>query len=125
MKSDTPGYLTVKLTVITTGAAAWLEAMATLGELDLEEDVSGWAHRRIVTSARLADLAIRVDGYVGPPQADALVGLVGADRVVSDGLTEIPEVSLATVPRVVGPPGRETLLGALKDVLREAANRPG
>jgi hypothetical protein len=124
MKSDTPGKLTVKLTVITTGAEPWLDAMASLGELELEEDVSGWAHRRIVTSAKLAELAICVDGYVGPPQADAMVGLIGADRVVSDGLTEIPEVSVAAVPRVVGPPSRETLLDALKDVLREAANRP-
>ncbi len=124
MKWDTPGLLDVKLTIISKDGAAWLEPLMGLGEVEHEEEVSGWAHRRIRTSAQLRDLTIRVLGYVGPPTADALVGLVGADRIVSDGLTEIPEVSLAEVPRVVGPPARETLLGALKEVLKEAANRP-
>lgn len=124
MKWDTPGFLDVKLTIISKDAGAWLEPLAGLGEVEHEEEVSGWQHRRVRTTAQLRDLTIRVLGYVGPPTADALVGLVGADRIVSDGLTEIPEVSLAEVPRVVGPPSRETLLGALKEVLKEAANRP-
>ena len=124
MKWDTPGFLDVKLTVVTKDAAAWLEPLAALGDVEHQEEISGWQHRRIRTTAQLRDLTIRVLGYVGPPTADALAGLVGADRIVSDGLTEIPEVSLAEVARVVGPPSRETLLGALKEVLKEAANRP-
>jgi len=124
MKWDTPGCLDVKLTIIAKDGGPWLEALAGLGEIEHVEEVSGWVHRRIRTSAQLRDLTIRVAGYVGPPTADALIGLVGADRIISDGLTEIPEVSLAEVPRVVGPPGRETVLGALKEVLKEAANRP-
>jgi hypothetical protein len=124
MKWDTPGFLDVKLTVVSKDAAAWLEPLATLGDVEHQEDISGWQHRRIRTTAQLRDLTIRVLGFVGPPTADALAGLVGADRIVSDGLTEIPEVSLAEVPRVVGPPSRDTLLGALKEVLKEAANRP-
>ena len=41
--------------------------------------------------------------------------------VLARVVAELPEVSLANVTRVVGPPARETLLGAVKDVLREAA----
>lgn len=123
MKADTPGFLDVKLTVISKDVAAWLEPLESLGDVEAREEVSGWTHRRVRTSAVLRDLTIRVMGYVGPPQADAVAGLVGADRVVSDGLTEIPEVSLAEVPRVVGPPSKDTLLGALKEVLKEAAHR--
>ena len=71
--------------------------------------------------AVLRDMTIRVLGYVGPPTSDVTVGWVGADRIVSDGTTEIPDVSIAEVPRVNGVPGKDTLLAALKDVLREAA----
>ena len=124
MKTDTAGCLDVKLTIVAKDGGPWLEAVAGLGEVEHAEEVSGWVHRRVRTSAQLRDLTIRVDAFVGPPQADAVAGLVGADRIVSDGVTEIPEVSLAEVPRVVGPPARETLLGALKEVLKEAANRP-
>jgi len=123
MKADTPGFLDVKLTVVSKDVAAWLEPLESLGEVEASEDVSGWAHRRVRTSAVLRDMTIRVLGYVGPPTADAVAGLVGADRVVSDGVTEIPEVSLAEVPRVVGPTSKETLLGALKEALKEAANK--
>jgi len=49
------------------------------------------------------------------------VGWVGSDRIFSDGTTEIPDVSIAVVPRVTGAPGKETLQAALKEVLREAA----
>jgi len=61
-------------------------------------------------------------GYVGPPTADVTIGWVGSDRLVSDGTTEIPDVSLAVVPRVTGAPGKETLQLALKEVLRDAAS---
>jgi hypothetical protein len=121
MKTDDPGFLDVKLAIITKDPATWLEALIALGVLEHEEDVSGWAHRRVCTTAKLAELTIRVQGYVGAPTADVRIGFVGADRVISDGTTEIPDVSLADVPRVAGPPVKDTLLGALKDVLRDAA----
>ncbi len=66
-------------------------------------------------------MTIRVLGYVGPPTADVTVGWVGADRIVSDGTTEVPDVSISVVPRLKGVPGKETLLAALKEVLRETA----
>jgi hypothetical protein len=121
MKTDTPGFLDVKLAIITKDAPPWLEALAAVGTVEHEEEITGWAHRRVVTSAKLGDLVIRVLGFVGAPTADVRVGFVAADRVISDGVTEIPDVSIADVPRVVGPPAKDTVLGALKDVLREAA----
>jgi hypothetical protein len=121
MKLDTPGFLDVKIVVIAKDGAAWLPHLTSLGEVEHEETLSGWQHRRVRTQAKLRDLAIRVLGYVGPPPADVTVGFIGAARLVSDGTTEIPDVSIADVPRVVGPPSKETLLGALKDVLRGAA----
>ena len=123
MKTDTPGYLDVKITAITKDAGPWLAALEELGEVEAREEASGWQHRRVCTSAVLRDLKIRVLGYVGAPTADMLVGLVGADRLVSDGTTEIPDVSLADVSRVVGPPVKDTWLGALKEALREAAGK--
>jgi hypothetical protein len=123
VKTDTPGYLDVKLTVITKDAASWLEGLEALGDVEASEEGSGWQQRRVCTSGILRELKIRVLGYVGAPTADMIVGLVGSDRIVSDGTTEIPDVTLAEVPRVAGPPGKETLLGALKDALREAANK--
>ena len=123
MKTDSPGYLDVKLTVITKDAGPWLEGLEALGDVEASEDAGGWVHRRVCTSAVLQELKIRVLGYVGPPTADMMVGLVGSDRIVSDGTTEIPDVTLADVQRVAGPPGKETLLGALKEALREAANK--
>jgi hypothetical protein len=60
-------------------------------------------------------------GYVGPPTADVTVGWVGSDRIVSDGTTEIPDVSIAVVSRVAGPAGKDTLMTALKETLRDAA----
>jgi hypothetical protein len=121
MKTDSPGFLDVKLAIITKDPGSWLDALTQLGTVEHEEENTGWQHRRVVTSAKLRDLVIRVQGYVGAPTADVRIGFVGADRVVSDGTTEIPDVSLADVPRVVGPPAKDTLLGALKDVLRDAA----
>lgn len=121
MKTDTPGFLDVKLTAVTKDAAPWLEALAALGEVEADEQVGEWTHRRIRTSAVLRDMTIRVLGYVGVPTADVRVGWVGADRILSDGTTEIPDVSIADVPRITGTPSKETWLIALKDVLREAA----
>jgi hypothetical protein len=125
VKDDTPGCLDIKLVVVAKDAGPWLEALTSLGDVEAQGEQAGWTHRLVRTSAKLRDLAIRVNGYVGPPGADAVVGYVGADRVISDGHTELPEVSLAEVKRVVGPPGKETLLGALKEVLKEGAQSPG
>ena len=121
MKTDTPGFLDVKLTVVTKDPAPWLEGLASLGEVEAEEQNGDWSIRRVKTSAVLRGMTIRAFGYVGPPTADVTVGWVGSDRIVSDGTTEIPDVSIAVVPRVSGAPGKETLLAALKEVLREAA----
>ncbi len=121
MKTDTPGFLDVKLAIITKDPAPWLDALTALGTAEPSEEVSGWTQVRVATGAKLRELQIRVLGLVGAPTADVRIGFVGADRVVSDGTTEIPDVSIADVPRVAGPPSKETLLGALKDVLREAA----
>jgi hypothetical protein len=120
MKSDTPGFLDVKLVIIATDSAAWLPHLASLGEVEHEEVIAGWTHLRVRTEAVLRDLTIRVLGYVGPPTADVRVGYVGTDRLISDGTTEIPDVSIADVPRVVGAPSKATLLAALKDALRGA-----
>lgn len=106
---------------MTKDPASWLEGLLALGEVEAEEDSGGWTHRRVKTSAVLRDMTIRVLGYVGPPTADVTIGWVGADRIVSDGTTEIPDVSIAEVGRVNRVPGKDTLLAALKDVLREAA----
>lgn len=121
MKTDTPGFLDVKLTVVTKDPGSWLEGLSALGEVETEDDSGGWTQRRVKTAAVLRDMTIRVLGYVGPPTADVTIGWVGADRIVSDGTTEIPDVSIAVVARVNGVPGKDTLLAALKDVLREAA----
>lgn len=115
------GFLDVKLTTVTKAPAAWLEGLAALGEIEAEEQNGDWQIRRVKTSAQLQGLTIRVLGYVGPPTADVTVGWVGCDRIVSDGTTEIPDVSIAVVPRVSGAPGKETLQQALKEALREAA----
>ncbi len=121
MKTDTPGFLDVKLVVITKDAPPWLDALSELGSVEPQADPGGWTHRTVTTSAVLRELTVRVQAYVGPPTADVVVAFVGADRIVSDGTTEIPDVSIAEIPRTAGPPGKETLLGALKDALREAA----
>jgi hypothetical protein len=121
MKTDTPGFLDVKLTVVTKDPAPWLEGLAAVGEVEAEETNGDWQIRRIKTSAVLRDMTIRVLGYVGPPTADVTVGWVGSDRIVSDGTTEIPDVSIAVVSRVSGPPGKDTLMAALKETLRDAA----
>jgi hypothetical protein len=123
VKADAPGYLDVKLAIVSTDRTAWIEPLEALGTVEQAEVIGEWIHRCVCTSAVLRDMKIRVFGYVGPPTADVRVGFVGADRVVSDGLTEIPDVSIADVPRMVGPPSKDTLLGALKDVLREAAGK--
>ena len=115
------GFLDVKLTTVTKDPTPWLEGLAALGEVEAEEQNGDWQIRRIKTSAVLQGMTIRVLGYVGPPTADVTVGWVGSDRIVSDGTTEIPDVSIAVVPRVAGPPGKETLQQALKETLREAA----
>lgn len=121
MKTDTPGFLDIKLTVVTKDPAPWLEGLGQVGEVLAEEANGEWAIRRVRTSAKLREMTIRVMGYVGPPTADVTVGWVGSDRIVSDGTTEIPDVSIAVVPRVSGAPGKDTLMTALKDALREAA----
>jgi hypothetical protein len=121
MKTDTPGCLDVKLAIIAKDPAGWLEALEQLGGVDEAVEDTGWQIRKVRTSAKLQGLDIRVLGYVGAPLADVRIGFIGADRVISDGTTEIPDVSLADAPRVVGPPEKATLLGALKDVLRDAA----
>jgi len=120
MKAEA-GFLDVKLTIVTKDPAPWLDGLTQLGEAESTEDGGGWTQQRVTTSAVLRDMTIRVLGYVGPPTADVTVGWVGADRIVSDGTTEIPDVSISVVARVNGPPGKETLLAALKEVLREAA----
>ena len=121
MKTDTPGFLDVKLTVVTKEPAGWLEGLSALGEVEADEQNGDWQIRRIKTAAQLQGMTIRAIGYVGPPTADVTVGWVGSDRIVSDGTTEIPDVSIAEVARVAGPPGKETLQTALKEVLKEAA----
>lgn len=123
MKTDVAGCLDVKLTVIAKVPEPWLEALASLGTVEAEQTNGDWAIREVRTAAVLRDLAIRVLGYVGPPTADVTVGFVGADRIVSDGTMEIPDVSLAQAARVVGPPSKETLQAALRETLKEAANR--
>src|SRR6476620_5256819 len=121
MKTDNPGFLDVKLTVVTKDKTPWLDGLAEIGEVEHEETNGDWTIRRVKTSAVLRDMTIRVLGYVGPPTGDVTVGWVGSDRIVSDGTTEIPDVSIAVVPRVTGAPGKETLQQALKETLREAA----
>lgn len=121
MKTDTPGFLDVKLTCVTKDATPWLEGLAELGELEVDEKNGEWTNRRINTGAKLRDMVIRVNAFVGPPTADVTVGWVGADRIVSDGTTEIKDVSIAEVARVTGPPSKETWQNALKEVLRDAA----
>jgi hypothetical protein len=123
VKTDEPGYLDVKLAIISKDGTAWIEPLEALGTVEHTELIGEWIHRSVCTSAVLRDMKIRVFGYIGPPTADVRVGFVGADRVVSDGVTEIPDVSIADVPRMVGPPSKDTLLGALKEVLREAAGK--
>lgn len=122
MKADDEGFLDVKLTIVTKDPGAWLEALGSLGEGAPDDQNGEWQIRRVTTSAKIGDRVIRVNGYVGPPTADVTVGWVASDRVVSDGTTEIPDVSIAVVPRVTGAPGKETLQAALKEVLREAAS---
>ena len=124
MKTDEAGgFLDVKLVVITKDNAAWLDAVAQVGTVEHSEEAAGWSQRRVDTGAKLRELQIRVNAWVGPPTADIVAAFVGADRIVSESLTEIPDVSVAEVARVVGPPSRETLLGALKEVLRDAASK--
>jgi hypothetical protein len=121
MKTDTPGFLDVKLTVVTKDPAPWLDGLAAIGNVEAEETNGDWTIRRVPTSAKLGELVIRVIGYVGPPTGDVTVGWVGSDRIVSDGTTEIPDVSIAVVTRVTGAPGKDTLMMALKETLRDAA----
>lgn len=120
MKTDA-GCLDVKLTCVTKDPTSWLAALAELGDVEVDEKNGDWTHRLVRTAAVLGDLTIRVQAYVGPPTADVKIGWVGADRIVSDGTTEIPDVSIAEVSRVVGPPSKETWQNALKEVLRDAA----
>jgi hypothetical protein len=121
MKTETPGCLDVKLAIIAKDPTSWLEALAAVGTVEETREDTGWQIQCVRTGAKLQGLDIRVLGYVGPPTADVRIGFVGADRIVSDGTTEIPDVSIADVPRVAGPASKETLMTALKDALREAA----
>jgi len=120
MKTETDGFLDVKLAIVATQAEPWLAAAAGLGEVAAEQQQGDWAVREVRTSATIGDRVLRVLVFVGAPTADVRVGFIGADRVVSDGTTEIPDVSLVDVPRVVGPPAKETLQQAIKAVLRAA-----
>ncbi|MBA3541741.1 MAG: hypothetical protein H0T79_19155 [Deltaproteobacteria bacterium] len=122
MKTDDPAYLDVKLTVIAKLPEPWLEALAMIGAAEVDEEVSGWRHLRVETTAVLQSRKIRVLAYIGPSTADVTVGFVGADRVISDGSVEIPDVSLAAPPQIVGPPTKDTWMTALKAVLKDAAN---
>jgi hypothetical protein len=124
MKADEAGFLDVKLTIVTKEPAGWLDGLASLGEVDRDEQNGDWQIRRVTTAAKIGDRVLRATAYVGPPTADVTVGWVASDRVVSDGTTEIPDVSIAVVPRVTGAPGKETLQAAVKDVLRDAATAP-
>lgn len=120
MKTDDPGFLDVKLVAVVKDAAAWIAALAAVGTCDQESEAAGWQHRRVVTSAALKDRKIRVLAYVGAPTADVVAGFVGADRILTDGIVEVPEVSLAAVPQLQGPASKETWMAALKAVLKEA-----
>lgn len=122
VKTDTPGFLDVKLTVIAKEPAPWLAAFGALGTVADPREDTGWQICTVATGAKLRDLEIRVHGYIGAPTADVRIGFIGADRIVSDGVTEIPDVSMAEAPRIAGPPSKETLMSALKDALRTAAN---
>lgn len=121
MKTDDSGFLDVKLVAVVKEIQAWIEALSALGTCDVEQEVSGWQHRRVTTSGKLKDRVIRVIAYVGPPSADVVTGFVGADRIVTDGYVEVPEVSIAAVPQVKGEPSKETWMTALKAVLKDAA----
>jgi len=121
MKTETPGCLDVKLAIIAKDPTSWLAALGEVGDVEETREDTGWQILCVRTGAKLQGLDIRVLGYVGAPTADVRIGFVGADRVVSDGTTEIPDVSIADVPRVAGPPAKDTLMTALKDALREAA----
>jgi len=121
MKTDTPGCLDVKLAIIAKDPTGWLEALAAIGTVEDQREDTGWQIHCVRTGAKLSGLDIRVVGYIGAPTADVRIGFVGADRLVSDGTTEIPDVSIADVPRIAGPVSKETLMTALKDALREAA----
>ncbi|HSN25012.1 MAG TPA: hypothetical protein VLT45_01970 [Kofleriaceae bacterium] len=123
MKADEAGFLDVKLTIVTKEPATWLEALTSLGDAAPDEQNGEWQIRRVTSTAKIGDRVLRISGYVGPPTADVTVGWVASDRVVSDGTTEIPDVSIAVVPRVSGAPGKETIQAALKEVLRDAASK--
>jgi hypothetical protein len=121
MKTETPGCLDVKLAIIAKDPTSWLAALAEVGSVEETREDTGWQIQCVRTGAKLQGLDIRLLGYIGAPTADVRIGFVGADRIVSDGTTEIPDVSIADVPRLAGPASKETLMTALKDVLREAA----
>ncbi len=120
MKTDVDGFLDIKLAIVATQPDAWLAAVASLGDVASEQQNGEWVVREVRTAATVGDRTLRVLAYVGAPTADVRVGFIGADRVVSDGTTEVPDVSLADVPRVAGPPTKETLQQALKETLKAA-----
>src|SRR5258708_1579202 len=94
MKTDTPGFLDVKLAIITKDPAPWLDALAAIGTVEHEEDVTGWAHRRVATSAKLGDLVIRVRGLVGGPRAAGRSALSAAVAGIGAAAPGIPAVSM-------------------------------
>jgi len=120
MKTDDPGFLDVKLVAVVKDGAAWIEALSTVGACDHEAEISGWQHRRVVTTAVLKERTIRVLAYIGGPTSDVVTGFVGADRILTDGIVEVPEVSLAAVPQLQSPPSKEAWMAALKAVLKDA-----
>ena len=91
MKTDVPGCLDIKLTVIAKDAAAWLDAFASLGTVEAEQTIAEWAYREVRTTAHLRDLQIRVLGYV---------------TRVGNVLANIPDPSEITLEQVEANPVR-------------------
>ena len=97
MKTDTPGFLDVKLTVVTKDKTPWLEGLAAIGAVESEETNGDWTIRRVPTSAKLGELTIRVIGYVVNkidaidtdlfgPLADSVAAAAGLDGAVGLGV---------------------------------------
>ncbi len=120
MKLDEDGFLDVKLAVLVRHVEPWIAAFAALGTADLDEEIGGWRHLRVPTTASLKERTIRVHAYIGPPSGDVTVAFVGADRIVTDQTVEVPDISLAAVPQLVGPAGKDTIMAALKAVLKDS-----
>lgn len=121
LENETCWFLAIdfELTVVTNDTPAWLTSLTGLGVVDVGNPVAGWQYCQVTTSVVIRDHTVRIFGYIGPPTADLQLGFLGADRVISDGLIEIPSVSIAEVTHVIGAPGKPTWAAALKAVLLE------